>query len=83
MASLPVGTYVKLNRDGRECYDRNRADKRIDPDATMIVIGGAGFDSNRWIIRVQDSRDDQKIDLYFLNHLDVLPPLLTKPAERL
>ena len=52
MASLPVGTYVKLNRDGRECYDRNRADKRIDPDATMIVIGGAGFDSNRWIIRV-------------------------------
>ncbi len=58
------GTTVMLNSTGLLCWERNKSDKLIPqtPRKLMKVIGTAGFDNGRWIIKVES---ENNIDYYF------------------
>ena len=62
------GAYVMLNAAGWSCWEKNKSNKLIlqTPYKTMKVIGTAGFDNGRWIIKVQC---ENNIDYYFENCL--------------
>ena len=58
------GADVMLNAEGWSCWEKNKSNKLIlqTPYKNMKVIGTAGFDNGRWIIKVQC---ENKIDYYF------------------
>ena len=59
---LKTGLDVILNEMGVDCWNRNKKNKLIPLDTIMRVIGNAGFDNGRWIIKVEYNK---KVDYYF------------------
>ena len=65
-----IGDDVILNEMGVDCWNRNREEKSIThPKTLLTVIGIAGFDNGKWIIKVQDAPlgalRDGNVDYYF------------------
>ena len=67
--SFTIGSLVRLNEDGRDCYSRNSECKSILPGETMEIVKSCGFDSGRRIWEVRSSAD---VDSYFEEHLELV-----------
>ena len=62
MPEFKIGTSVILNDAGENCYNRNKSDKTIPLNETMIILGTAGFDNGHDIYKVKWS---DNVDYYF------------------
>lgn len=69
---LNVGTIVSLNKDGQECYERNKKFKNIPTTDKLVVKDNyASYDDKGVIVQVTDM-NGEKTDNYYACHLIIV-----------
>ena len=67
---IKVNYFVKLNEKGVDCYNRNKNCKKIPIGEIIKVIDFYGWDNQRAIWKVRDSKNN--IDHYWVECLIVV-----------